>query len=184
MLYAAKSFFMKKLFVLSIVMFAMLAAKAQVPVDSVTKKIVYQEVIKMDGIKDTLYNRAIAWINSYFKNPQGVTTLRDPENGVILCAYRVAMKETDADGNVTNSNVIVEYKLKIEAKEGRYRYTFDEFRKKAVSMYPLERWLDKSDPDYSPKCDEYLAQLDTHIKEIIASMKKGMEPKAVKNDNW
>jgi len=175
---------MKKLFVLSVVLFAMVAAKAQVSVDPDTKKIVYREVVTMEGSKDTLYNRAMEWINSFYKNPQSVTTLRDPENGVILCAHRFAMKETDEDGNVLTSNVIVEYKLKIEAKEGRYRYTFDEFRKKDVSMFPLERWLDKADPQYTPKCEEYLSQVDTQIKEIIASLKKGMLPKVVKSDVW
>ncbi|HBG71963.1 MAG: hypothetical protein A2W93_05270 [Bacteroidetes bacterium GWF2_43_63] len=175
---------MKKLFVLSIVLLSVLAANAQVSLDPDTKKITYREVVTMEGIKDTLYNRAITWINSFYKNPQSVTTLRDPENGVILCAHRFAMKETDADGNVLTSNIIVEYKLKIEAKEGRYRFTFDEFRKKDLSMFPLERWLDKADPQYTPKCDEYLNQVDTQIKEIIASMKKGMEPKVLRNDEW
>ncbi|HPF00353.1 MAG TPA: DUF4468 domain-containing protein [Bacteroidales bacterium] len=175
---------MKNLFVLSFVLFVFVAAKAQVQVDPDTKKIMYREVVTMDGTKDSLYNRAIGWINSFYKNPQAVTTLRDPENGVILCAHRFAMKETDKDGNVMTSNVIVEYKLRIEAKEGRYRYTFDEFRKKDVSMFPLERWLDKADPQYTPKCDEYLAQVDVKIKEIIASLKKGMERKVVKTDEW
>ena len=79
---------------------------------------------------------------------------------------------------------MVEFKLKIELKEGRYRYTFDQFRKKAASMFPLERWLDKTDPQYTPKCDEYLLQVDNNIKEIIASLKKGMVPKVVKKDEW
>ena len=51
-------------------------------------------------------------------------------------------------------------------------------------MFPLERWLDKADPQYTPKCEEYLSQVDTQIKEIIASLKKGMLPKVVKSDVW
>ncbi len=112
---------MKNLFVLLIVLFAFVNVKAQVSVDPDTKKIMYREVVSMDGNKDTLYNRAMAWVNSFYKNPQAVTTVRDPENGIILCAHRFAMKETDKDGNVLTSNVVVEYKLKKEAKEGRYR---------------------------------------------------------------
>ena len=50
---------MKKLLVLSVVLFAMVTAKAQVSVDPDTKKIVYREVVTMEGSKDTLYNRAI-----------------------------------------------------------------------------------------------------------------------------
>lgn len=175
---------MKKLFLISAIIFASIALNAQVSVDPDTKLITYQEVVKMDGTKDSLYVRAIAWINSYFKNPQGVTTKRDPENGEILCAYRFWMKDADKNGNYINSTTMVEFKLKIELKEGRYRYTFDQFRKKAASMFPLERWLDKTDPQYTPKCDEYLLQVDNNIKEIIASLKKGMVPKVVKKDEW
>ena len=175
---------MKKLFLISALIFVSITLNAQVSVDPDTKLITYQEVVTMEGTKDVLYSRAIAWINSYFKNPQGVTTKRDPENGEILCAYRFWMKDADKDGNLVNSTTMVEFKFRLELKEGRYRYTFNQFRKKAASMFHLERWLDKSDPQYTPKCDGYLLQVDENIKEIIASLKKGMEPKAVKKDDW
>ncbi|NLL29406.1 MAG: hypothetical protein GX259_11515, partial [Bacteroidales bacterium] len=70
---------MKKLFLISALIFVSITLNAQVSVDPDTKLITYQEVVTMEGTKDVLYSRAIAWINSYFKNPQGVTTKRDPE---------------------------------------------------------------------------------------------------------
>ncbi|PKP04577.1 MAG: hypothetical protein CVU11_04140 [Bacteroidetes bacterium HGW-Bacteroidetes-6] len=176
---------MKKLFLLTALVLACTISKAQVPVDPDTKLITYQEVVNQEGsTKDSIYIRGIAWVNSYFKNPQGVTTIRDRENGIILGQHRVRMVDTDADGNVLNSNTIVEFTFKIEAKEGRYRYTINDFEMKATSRFPLERWLNKDDPQYTPKCDEYLAQVDTHIREMIADLKKGMEPKKVKVDEW
>ncbi len=175
---------MKKSLLIAALAMMTFAAKAQVPVDPESKLIVYQEVVTQDGSKDTLYIRAIEWINSFFNNPQGVTSVRDRETGVIQGHHRVAMKDTDEEGNVTVTTIVVEFDFKIEAKEGRYRYTFNDFSMKATSKYPLERWLDKTDPTYLPKYDGYLGQVDTHIKSVIASLKKGMEPKKVKTDEW
>lgn len=158
--------------------------KAQVPIDPETKLITYQEVVTEEGNKDTLYNRAIEWINSYFKNPNDVTRIRDKENGKIMGVYRIRMMDIDAEGLPVNSNVIVEYTFRIELKEGRYRYTVTEFTMKAASKYPLERWLDKTDPTYLPVYEGYLSQVDQNIKEMIVSMKKGMIKKVVKDDNW
>lgn len=175
---------MRNLIFLSVILFSVATAKAQVPVNPDTKLIQYQEVVNMNGPVDTLYNRGLRWVNSFFKNPTSVITGSDPATGVITGAHRVAMNDKDEDGNVIKSNTIVEFKFKIEAKENRYRYTIEEFRMKAVSAFPLERWLDKTDPQYNPKWEDYLSQVDTHIRALIADMKKGMEPKAVKSDNW
>jgi len=175
---------MRNLIFLSVILFSMATAKAQVPVNPDTKLIQYQEAVNMNGPVDTLYNRGLRWVNSYFKNPAAVLTSSDEANGIITGAHRVAMNDTDKDGNVIKSLTIVEFKFKIEAKENRYRYTIDEFRMKAVSAFPLERWLDKNDPQYSLKWEGYLTQVDTHIREMIKTLKKGMEPVIVKPDNW
>jgi len=175
---------MRNLIFLSVILFSMATAKAQVPVNPDTKLIQYQEVVTMTGSVDTLYNRGLKWVNSFFKNPSSVITSSDPASGIITGAHRVAMNDKDEDGNTMKSNILVEFKFKIEAKENRYRYTVDEFRMKAASAFPLERWLDKTDPQYSPKWDEYLTQVDTHIRGLIKSLKNGMEPKVVKSDNW
>ncbi len=181
---SSKTIFMKKLILFTAIVSACFVSKAQVPVDPDTKLITYQEVVTQEGNKDSLYVRAIAWVNFYFKNPQGVTTIRDRENGIILGQHRVKMIATDADGTILNTTPVVEFTFKIEAKEGRYRYTINDFEMKSTSKFPLERWLNKEDPQYTPKCDEYLVQVDTHICEFIAILKKEMEPKKVKVDEW
>jgi len=168
------------LFLLSVATFVW----AQLPVDSITKKITYKEVVQVEGNKDSLYNRAIAWINFYFKNPQGVTQVRDPQNGLIIGQHRIRMVDTQKDGSKINANTVVEYTFKIEVKDGKYRYTFTDFEMKATSKFPLERWLNKADPAYTPQWETYIPQVDTHIKEVIASLKKGMLPKKKVQDNW
>ncbi|HPL03530.1 MAG TPA: DUF4468 domain-containing protein [Bacteroidales bacterium] len=158
--------------------------KAQVPVDPDTKKIIYQEVVQQDGIKDTLYNRAISWINKFFENPQGITKVREPENGKIIGTYRMRMQDTLLDGSKTLSNVIVVCTFTIEAKDGRYRYTLDDFYVPGTSKIPLEKWLDKTDQYYSPKYEDYLKQVDQYVNRFITSLKEGMQPPIIKVDEW
>lgn len=157
---------------------------AQVPVDPDTKKIIYQEVVDETASKDTLYKRALLWVNNNFKNPQEVTRIRDAENGKVVGQHRIKMMDTDKDGNKTFSNVVVEYTFKIEAKENKYRISITDFEMKSISKFPLERWLDKKDPMYTPKWDDYLLQVDAAIKDVILSIKKGMKPAKVKSDEW
>ena len=175
---------MKKTLTFTVMAVLFLVAKAQVPVDEDTKLITYQEVVEMEGIKDTLYNRATHWVNMHYENPQSVLITRDVNTGKLVGKHRIRMVDTDEDGNVINSNTIVNYKFTIECKEGRYRYTFDSFTMKAQSKFPIERWLDKEDPMYTPVWEEYLAQVDRNILEIIESLKEAMKPVVVKNDDW
>ncbi len=175
---------MKKTLIFAVLAFIFIGLQAQVPVNEDTKLIIYQEVVKEDAVQDTLYYRAIGWINKQYKNPQRVMRVNDTESGKIVGRHRIRMTDTDEDGNVLNSNTIVEYRFTIECKKGRYRYTFDDFTMKATSKYPLERWLDKEDPTYTPKWDEYIAQVDLKIRELIKSLKEGMLQPIIIDDSW
>jgi len=175
---------MKKTLIFTVLSVLFISLKAQVPVDEDTKLITYQGVVEVDGIKDTLYNRASHWVNMHYENPQSVFITRDVNGGKVVGKHRIRMVDTDVDGNVLNSNTIVNYKFTIECKDGRYRYTFDTFTMKATSKFPLERWLDKEDPMYTPVWEEYLAQVDRTIREIIESLIDGMKPVVVKSDDW
>jgi hypothetical protein len=154
------------------------------PVDEDTKKITYQEVVKEVGTPNSMYKQAIAWINSFYPNPSDVTRIRDEANAKIEIKHRIKISNLDKDGNKTTDAALVEYDMWMEFKDGRYRYTISDFNVKKVSKYPLERWMDKKDLDYTPACDGYLKQVDEEVQNIIASMKKGMKPKVVKDNNW
>ena len=49
----------------------------------INKLITYQEVVQEVGDKDSFFNSAIGWINSYYPNPVDVTKTRDPQTGKI-----------------------------------------------------------------------------------------------------
>jgi len=159
------------------------APMPNIPVDSVTKLISYREVVTQKGTKDSLYVRAIAWINTFYPNPSDVTRVRDRDNGVIRGIHRFKLYYTDRDGS-KHEAPLCEYSFSIECKDGRYRYTFTDFTRKEASRQPLERWLDKKDPAYNPQWEDYLQQVDTFVKETTASMKKAMKPPVKIIDNW
>jgi hypothetical protein len=155
----------------------------QMPVDEETKLITYKEVVTVEGMKPDLFNRAIEWINKTYKNPADVTKVRNPETGLIELIHRIEINYDDK--GVTRPGGIVDYLLRIELKDGRYRYTFTNFNFKQTSRVPIEKWLDKTDKAYSPLMDKYLFQVDKSTKELIESLKKGMMPPVKKKaDQW
>ncbi len=154
-----------------------------VPVDEDTKLITYKEVVNQEGDVQKLYNTAIAWVNANYENPTEVTRVRDAENGKLELRHRFKIFNTDKKCIKTDA-YIINYTLKLEFKPGKYRYTFTDFTIAAVSKYPLERWLDKKDPQYTPACEDYLAQIDSIVNSKIESLKEGMVPKVIKKDDW
>jgi hypothetical protein len=153
-----------------------------IPINPDTKLITYQEVVKVEGTPKDFYSRAIDWINVNYKNPDDVTKVRDPQTGYIEILHRIDLERTDKQDVKVPAGIIV-YTLKLELKEGRYRYTITDLNLKQSSKFPIERWLDKKDKAYNPNWDMYLAQMDKQFKELIESLKKGMLPVAKKKED-
>lgn len=151
--------------------------------DEETNLIIYQDVVEVEGSADNLYLRALDWINGYFPNPSRVTRTRDRDNGEItgLHQFPITYMEDEVESDVGR----VMYSFTLEFKEGRYRYTITDFVLRKASRFPVENWLDKNDPNYLPRWNDYLHQVDDFSESWIESLKKGMEPKPeVKEDDW
>jgi hypothetical protein len=156
-----------------------------VPIDTATKLITYTEVVQQAGIKDTLYYRALGWVGRNYANSQDVTKIRDRENGKIQCKHRFKIYNTDKkDGSKIETGILVQYTMNLNFKDGKYRYTITDFNMKGASYYPLEKWVNKTDPIYNANADNYLLQVDTYIKDLIKNLKKGMIPAIKKVDTW
>ncbi len=154
-----------------------------VPIDSENNKITYQEVVNEKGSPDDLYIRGIAWVNSFYPNPTGVTQIRNREDGVIKGTARFKIHYLDKEG-IQRDGGVISYSIKLECKEGRYRYTITDFNFRQSSRFPVERWLDKDAPSYNPQWVEYIKQVDTYTKSVIADLKAGMVDKPKKDDSW
>jgi len=173
------------LFIFSLLTASLLQAQEEAPTLPVNEEgmIMYREVVTQDGPADSLYHRAIGWINAEFSNPSDVTRVRDRENATLRGTARLSITGQDAEGAPLSAG-LVEYGFTIECRDGRYRYTFTDFLHKRSSRFPLERWLDKEDPQYSAAVETYLQQVDQHIRQRIQSLKQGMQPGKKVIDEW
>jgi hypothetical protein len=52
-----------------------------------------------------------------------------------------------------------------------------------ASKIPIEKWLDKKDPQYNPAWNSYLKQVDNFAQSWIESLKEGMKGKVEKKDD-
>lgn len=154
------------------------AQEAVIPVDDETGLITYQEVVTEEGDKEVFFNRAISWINEYYSNPVDVTKTRNPETGIIKGLHRIRLKKTDADGVQMDAGT-VQYRFSLEFKEGRYRYTLNEFVLRQASKIPAEKWLNKTDP----QSKSYLQQIDDFAQSWVSGLKAGMKPEVQKSDD-
>ena len=163
---------------------ATIAQSSKLPVDEETGKITYKEVVKVEGSKEDLFNRSISWINSFYKNPLDVTRERNFANGVVKGLHRIKIKNTDKDGNKTDAGT-VQYEFTLQFKDGRYRYVLTDFVLKRGSKFPVEKCLNKKDPQYNPNWQSYLKQIDDFAQKWIESLKEGMQPPAEKvEEDW
>lgn len=184
------SFNMKKLLSLLLILTALASVSiyAQenmptLPVDPDTKLITYKEVVTVTGKPDELFNRTVEWINKQYKNPAEATKVRDAASGIIEIIHRFELVRDEK--GISRPAGIVDYSLKLEMKDGRYRYTITNFNYKNVSRQPIELWLDKKNPAYNPQFEEYLKQVDAFTQKLITSLKQGMLPPAPKKtDEW
>ena len=127
---------MKKISILIIVMFLTVLVgqtKAQAPkfnINETTKLITYSEVVQTTGVPVELFNRCIEnFINKFYANPTGATSVRDKETGLIECKHQFKIYNVDKEGklDMNKSAYVVAYVLTINFKDGRYKYTIDKF---------------------------------------------------------
>lgn len=152
----------------------------QYPIDKDTQLITYQEVVTQSGTADELYIRAIEWINTKYKNPADVCRVRNRESGVIEILHRFEIINDEENNKLIAG--IVNYTLKIEFKPGRYRYTLSDLTLRQSSRFPIEKWMDKTDKMYSPLWDSYLKQVNRQSLELVESLKAGMQPPVIKEE--
>ena len=155
-----------------------------VPVDENTKLIVYKAVVQEEGTPTAFFKRAVKWINSTYKSPASVTSLRDMETGKIEGDHRFKIYSTTKEG-VNSEWGTITYAFKLEFRENRYRYTFFDFVVKGLSRHPLEKWLDKMDTSENGYFEEKLKKVDEYMQNLIASLIKSMQPeKVIEEEDW
>jgi hypothetical protein len=102
---------MKKLIpiiLMAIVCLSTVAQSIKPPIDSLTNKISYQEVIQLKGDKATLYDKGLNWYAMVFKSANDAIQIRDKDGGKIVGKLSI-MPDGQREGYV-NVNVTLLFK--------------------------------------------------------------------------
>jgi len=160
------------------------AQTSGVPIDPDTKKIMFRSVVDQEGNALYLYDKVIAWFGYYYPNPQAVYAVQDKVNGKVEGNARMKIYYKDDKTGARLEGGTLQYLIKIELKDNKYRYTLTEFKLRSASGLPIERWLNKSDPAYNSNWDSYLYQVDTTMQRLVLTLKEKMKPTVIKKDEW
>jgi hypothetical protein len=171
--------------------FSLMAQKKKQPtwpelnIDTQTNLISYSEVPKMDGVSAlNLYDRAYGWLKIYYKNYAEKLRKSDKDAGEIEVFARFPIYAYDKKGVKTTSRQgLVQYTLTLMFKDGRYKYEITKLNHKSTSYQPLEKWLDRNDSNAKNHAF-YLTDVDTELKDVIASLKKAMSTTEEADDDW
>lgn len=151
-------------------------------------KVTYTNVVQVDSTsKAELYKRAKRWFIETYKSGKDVIQLEDKENGEIV--GKGFFKETWTVTFYAGQSINVWQTIKIQTKDGRYKYEIYDFRMKyfvSASQYtsasnvdmPLEDWnkgRDSNNQKFYPK-------IDKQVKILIESLEKAMNTPI--DDNW
>ena len=156
----------------------------------------YTEVVQVDSTlsSEDLYYNAKKWLIDSFKSSDEVIQTDDKEAKLIIAKGFIAKGHNAYVTNPKNW-----FTLKLEMKEGRYRYSIYDIRyefdinmmgQNTHTDMPFEDWMKPSDKPMSEKkrqkinegLSKYCKELDSEFKATINSMKKEMNFK--ENDDW
>jgi len=158
--------------------------KLEIPVETETGLIRFKEVVDEEGTKDELFNRCVYWLNDFYKDPTRITTIRDVPTGKIVGQHQFRVYYYLED-SIKKAGGMVKYTFAIEFKDNKYRYTIDKLLLKAQTNVPVEKWLNKDDPAYDTRWDDYLQQIAVYVQEWSSSLKEKMKPEPEKaKDDW
>lgn len=144
-----------------------------------TGSIVFTEVISVDSInKNELFRRAKIFFVEYYKSANHVIQLEDSENATLI--GKASSSFAVSAGMGIYSTLHLKYTLKIQAKEGRYKYEiYDLIFSGTYGDVPAENSFDeklyykkKNKPNKFYK--QYLDNTLETTANLIASLKEKM----------
>ena len=150
-------------------------------------RIYYSEIIKVDSslTAENLYSNAKFWAARSFTSAKDATQSDDPASKTIIVKSYISKGHNTFLTDPRNWFV-----LKIEMKDGRYRYTLTDIQYKftvnfngasAKTDKSLEEWAkpdinmsERRQQKYTEVQTTYLQELDAEFKAIIADMTKSI----------
>jgi hypothetical protein len=168
--------------------FTLFSQNGVLPISEETGKITYQSVVQVDGTsKNDLYKRGKTWFINTFSSSENVIEYEDKEEGIIMGKGLFPVK-----ANMVSAGH-VRFTIKIEFKDGRYRYTLTDFWHTGEydSSYDSNTVGDLKEEKPGGfmggmgkrAWNKIKEQTNFHATQMLASLKEKMDAKAA-NDDW
>ena len=151
-----------------------------------TRVITYVEIIPVPGANGMeVLTRGLNWFHTFYKNPTDVIRSVDSVSGKIEGKARFKIYNPPDKKGVKTDAGNVEYSIKLNCKEAKFRYFITDMNWKHTSYYPVERWQDTTAQTYQKVYDFYLQQADSTVHTVIENLKSYMtKPTGNKKDDW
>lgn len=183
---------LSSVFVLAILTTNLFSQENVFPIDSITGKITYSEIIKVDSVNSQeLYLRAKVWFVHSFVSAKNVIQLDEKESGRII-----GKGIFDVSDNNNHNSIIyvpitgtVDFTVEIQIKDEKYRYVFSdlsykvngdsEMDLKSSSVFKSVMFQKRLDIQWS----DIRHNTNATFLSMIDSLKKAMNTKN-DSDNW
>ncbi|MBO6515355.1 MAG: DUF4468 domain-containing protein [Bacteroidia bacterium] len=162
-------------------------AQEEIPTNEQSGKAEYKYSEEVPGLTaDQLYDRGLAWVNKFYKNPNGVLKTRDKESGKLVGRARFKLSKTDKKGNVNPNDGYVAYQITLQFKDGKYRYIIDGIRWEQGSYYDVSQWSDSTQANYNKQVyTSYIAQAIKYFDTLSENLEDYMKVGEAKvEDDW
>ena len=171
----------------------------KLPIDSLTSKITYSEVIYVDSLanKQELFSRAKEWFAKAYKSSTNVIQMEDKESGKIIGKALMQVYHKAFGSNYPSG--YINYTISIYIKDGRYKYEVTDFHHTGqlvsggnrIPDYGVcEKMINTTDKtmgiSHQKTYNYYLFQMDNNIKDLLSDLKSAMTTKETntKKDDW
>lgn len=157
------------------------------------KKVEYQGVVENEGVSQSdLFKKAIAWIENT-KRSQTID-FKDEEVGKVIAKSQFSTIGKSNYYSNKEYHYNFECDVVLEFKDGKTRYTLENFKKKSSPGEPgstLEYFIDNYKPEisseknrakYAKMLDEIELAIQDQVWDLIDDIKKTFGP--VKKDDW
>jgi hypothetical protein len=117
-------------FILTIFTTNLFSQENTFPIDSITGKITYSEIIKVDSVNNQkLYLRANVWFVHSFVSAKNVIQLNDKESGKIIGKGTFEVTDNNNHNSMVYLPIVgtVDFTVEIQTKDERYKYVFSDF---------------------------------------------------------
>lgn len=165
-------------------------AQSEIPRDEETGNYIYQKVIKADSLsKQKLYNNAKLWVLKKLKIGGCMVQLDEKDFNTISGVGTVTLDKYGAGfGGASVANGLVTFTFTLQFKEGRYKYTFENFTfsgdKSQGDIYKGRVVASLEELTLGDAEDQIRLDTNRKIKALISSLSTAMHDKTTVAEDW